>query len=62
MCSTEISQQQDMHDDSGEHQPLLVKPSLAPVDTGKEAWLFLAACWAVEALTFGAYLPARSLY
>lgn len=27
--------------------------SLAPVDTGKQAWLFLAACWVVEAFTFG---------
>jgi hypothetical protein len=27
--------------------------SLPPVDTGKEAWLFLAACWGVEAVTFG---------
>ncbi|KAK3216451.1 hypothetical protein GRF29_8g3350383 [Pseudopithomyces chartarum] len=28
-------------------------PSLPPVDTGKQAWLFLAACWGVEAVTFG---------
>ncbi|KAK8126698.1 uncharacterized protein PG998_002457 [Apiospora kogelbergensis] len=27
--------------------------SLPPVDTGKDAWLFLAACWAVEALVWG---------
>lgn len=27
--------------------------SLPPVDTGAAAWLFLAACWGVEALTFG---------
>lgn len=27
--------------------------SLPPVDTGKEAWLFLTACWFVEAFTFG---------
>lgn len=27
--------------------------SLPPVDAGKEAWLFLAACWGVEAVTFG---------
>ncbi|RYP32380.1 hypothetical protein DL767_005245 [Monosporascus sp. MG133] len=24
--------------------------SLPPVDRGKDAWLFLAACWAIEAL------------
>lgn len=29
--------------------------SLPPVDTGKDAWLFLAACWVVEAVTFGEY-------
>lgn len=27
--------------------------SLPPVDTGKDAWFFLAACWAVEALVWG---------
>ena len=27
--------------------------SLPPVDTGTQAWLFLAACWGVEAMTFG---------
>ncbi|KAK7969091.1 MFS general substrate transporter [Apiospora saccharicola] len=27
--------------------------SLPPVDTGKDAWCFLAACWAVEALVWG---------
>lgn len=36
--------------------------SLPPVDTGKDAWLFLAACWVVEAVTFGTYYPfLRSL-
>ncbi|KAH7112871.1 major facilitator superfamily domain-containing protein [Dendryphion nanum] len=27
--------------------------SLPPIDGGKDAWLFLAACWAVEFLVFG---------
>lgn len=27
--------------------------SLPPTDRGKDAWLFLAACWAVEALVWG---------
>lgn len=27
--------------------------SLPPVDGGKEAWLFLAACFVVDALIFG---------
>jgi hypothetical protein len=34
--------------------------SLPRVDGGKDAWLFLAACWVVEAITFGeilAYSP-----
>lgn len=33
--------------------PQNVEFSLPPVDTGRQAWLFLAACWGVEALTFG---------
>jgi hypothetical protein len=32
--------------------------SLPPTDTGKDAWLFLAACWAVEALVWGMYLSS----
>lgn len=28
-------------------------PSLPPVDKGKDAWLFLAACFVVEALVWG---------
>lgn len=27
--------------------------SLPPVDGGKDAWLFLAACFAIEALVWG---------
>lgn len=27
--------------------------SLPPADSSKDAWLFLAACWAVEALVWG---------
>ena len=27
--------------------------SLPPVDGGKDAWLFLAAAWAIEALVWG---------
>ncbi|KAI4595711.1 hypothetical protein KJ359_006702 [Pestalotiopsis sp. 9143b] len=36
-----------------EPQPASAEFSLPPVDTGKEAWLFLTACWFVEAFTFG---------
>lgn len=28
---------------------------LPPVDRGRAAWGFMVACWAVEALVFGAY-------
>lgn len=28
-------------------------PSLPPVDGGKDAWLFLAACFMIEALVWG---------
>jgi hypothetical protein len=28
-------------------------PSLPPVDRGKDAWLFLAACFMIEALVWG---------
>lgn len=30
-------------------------PSLPPVDGGKDAWLFLAACFMIEALVWGAW-------
>jgi hypothetical protein len=36
--------------------------SLPPVDTGAAAWLFLAACWGVEALTFGEILHREKMY
>ncbi|KAM0814118.1 putative Monocarboxylate transporter 2 [Seiridium cardinale] len=40
-------------DESSEPQTSGVEFSLPPVDGGKQAWLFLAACWVVEAFTFG---------
>lgn len=33
---------------------------LPPVDRGRAAWGFMVACWAVEALVFGAYWPSCS--
>ncbi len=39
------------HDDS----------SLPPIDGGKEAWLFLAACFVVEALVWGEALDGHFL-
>jgi hypothetical protein len=35
--------------------------SLPPVDGGKDAWLFLAACWAVEALVWGGSINIQQL-
>lgn len=35
---------------------------LPPVDQGKQAWLFLAACYVIEAVTFGVVPQCPSLY
>ncbi|KAK3302798.1 major facilitator superfamily domain-containing protein [Chaetomium strumarium] len=35
--------------------------SLPPTDTGKDAWLFLAGCWAVEALVWGKCFPNKGV-
>lgn len=35
-------------------------PSLPPVDGGKDAWLFLAACFMIEALVWGAWTRPRT--
>lgn len=47
---------QDVQVDSSD-QASATELNLPPVDRGKQAWLFLAACWVVEALTFGEHLP-----
>ncbi|KAH6854586.1 major facilitator superfamily domain-containing protein [Chaetomium sp. MPI-CAGE-AT-0009] len=39
--------------DDNAHNPTRHEQSLPPTDSGKDAWLFLAACWAVEALVWG---------
>ncbi len=36
----------------------LDESTLPPVDGGKDAWLFLAACFVVEALVWGTYLAS----
>lgn len=46
-------QQQDLPEITDSQIPVTEFASLPPVDTGKQAWLFLAACWGVEAVTFG---------
>lgn len=35
------------------NSPALHEFSLPPVDRGKDAWLFLAACFVIEALVWG---------
>lgn len=45
--------QLDDQQDHSETQTSSEETSLPPVDRGKAAWLFLAACWLVEAMTFG---------
>ncbi len=35
-------------------------PTLPPVDTGKAAWLFLAAAFVVEVLTIGKFIRASA--
>lgn len=35
--------------------------SLPPVDTGKDAWLFLAACFVIEALVWGEHVSAQAV-
>lgn len=42
-----------LQDDSGEHQEF----SLPPADRGKDAWLFLAAGFVVEAFVWGKEMP-----
>lgn len=49
-------QQRDAQSSSPEPQVSGPEFSLPPVDRGKQAWMFLAACWAVEALVFGEQL------
>jgi hypothetical protein len=47
------------------HNPIQHEFSLPPIDSGKDAWLFLAACWAVEAVVWGKCSPvflARRCY
>lgn len=56
------NQELDVLGASSEPQASSVEFSLPPVDTGIVAWLFLAACWGVEALTFGEILTMTKIY
>ena len=40
----------------GQEHSNVVQASLPPVDGGREAWLFLAGSFFIEALVWGAYL------
>jgi hypothetical protein len=44
---------QDANNTESHSQTIYDESTLPPVDSGKAAWLFLAACWAVEAFVFG---------
>ena len=58
-------QQQNVREDaqinSPEPEANMPEFSLPPADSGKQAWMFLAACWAVEALVFGEHLFKQPL-
>ncbi|KAM0218320.1 hypothetical protein ACHAPA_002402 [Fusarium lateritium] len=51
--SNEAARLPDTFDDHAESRTTDAEFSLPPVDGGRKAWLFLAACWVVEAVTFG---------
>lgn len=53
----EASTQQLTGNGISERQTLGEEASLPRVDGGKDAWSFLAACWFVEAMTFGEISP-----
>ncbi|KAK4172241.1 major facilitator superfamily domain-containing protein [Triangularia setosa] len=46
-------EEDDAQNNSAESRAQSAEFSLPPVDRGKDAWLFLAACYAIEAVTFG---------
>jgi hypothetical protein len=51
--SNNVVRQQTAANDDPSPQPLDTDVSLPPIDGGKQAWFFLAACWVVEAFVFG---------
>lgn len=53
----EASTQPLANNGSSETQASSEEASLPRVDGGKDAWSFLAACWFVEAMTFGEFSP-----
>jgi hypothetical protein len=61
-----VTNTQDVSSTNKEVEEQAVVPqelsNLPPVDTGKAAWLFLAAAFVVEVLTIGAWMRVYSLY
>ena len=51
--SDDTVQLQDTFNQSLESRATDAEFSLPPVDGGRKAYLFLVACWVVEAVTFG---------
>jgi hypothetical protein len=51
--SDDTAQLQDTFNQGFESRATDAEFSLPPVDGGRKAYLFLAACWVVEAVTFG---------
>ena len=58
--SKEAAQLPGAQHDSSEPQASSLESSLPPADGGKAAWLFLAACFVIEALVFGEFMRASS--
>jgi hypothetical protein len=58
--SKEAAPLPDEHGDSAEPRATSLDSALPPADGGKAAWLFLAACWMIEALVFGECMRAHS--
>ena len=52
-ASDDTAQLQGTFNQSLESRATDAEFSLPPVDGGRKAYLFLAACWVVEAVTFG---------
>ncbi|KAI1402545.1 MFS general substrate transporter [Hypoxylon fuscum] len=53
IVSAAASPTRDSRQDDSQPEEGIQEFSLPPVDGGKDAWLFLAACWAIEALVWG---------
>lgn len=56
--SKEAAQLPGEQHESSEHQASSLESSLTPADGGKAAWLFLVACWVIEAFVFGEFMRA----